>query len=196
MADDIYNLKFNSMTGLLINPDEQYLSKGLTDKKEGRIESALNNFTKSAGYGNYIAMSLIGYHHMENKQYIDSLAWLQLIDVDKLTNKDNMLDVKTRLEAYLTPEEMTEVHARRKELKNTYGALATLLKRQEWRDNAKTSNVPVKTALRSAATLVLRSGLTVDSAFVMSQINGYVYNHKFSGQNAFTILEEQGAITK
>ena len=193
MAEDIYNLKFDNITGKLINPDSQYLNTGLKDQEQGKIDSAIDNFTKSAEFGNYLAMSMIAYHHLSNKNYIESMAWLQLIDVNKFKrkdHKDNTGKMIKELKAYLMTDEMLKVGLRHAELKKSYGALPTFQKRKDWKKRIKTPGSMTKFGIPPSLLLELESGIQIDAETVRSEVDDFVYNHEFSGQDAFVILKE------
>ncbi len=190
MAEDIYHLKFDHVNGTLINPDQQYLVKGLKDQEKEHINSALDNFTLSAEYGNYIAMSMIAQYHLKNKKYIESMAWLQLIDVDKLTAKEDVVKMLTELEAYLRSDEMLKVKERSEEIKKVYGPLPAFLKRKHWRENVKISGSRTKFSVPSTTVFKFDGGAEVNALLLINQLDDYVYNHEFSDQDAVTILNE------
>ncbi len=190
MASKEFGLKFDNTTGILIKPDEQFLARGLRYDKDGYGDTAMKNFIKSAKYGNYVAMSMIGFNYLKNKQYIDSLAWLRLIDIDKIPNKDSVVEMVTKLEAYLRPDEMLLVDEKNAELKKTYGALPTLLHRENWKNNIKVTGSRNKGKIPLSASFNLVGGIVIGAGNARSQVDDYVYEYKYSDQDGRVLLKD------
>ncbi len=190
IAGNEINLKFDNVTGLLIKPDEQSLAKGLDADKRNRTDSALKHFTESAEYGNLVAMSMIGWHHLKNKEYIESMSWLQLIDGEKLPNKDHYNQMVEKLAAYLTAEEMQQVKERNNELMQTYGPVPTLLKRVDWKNNIRVTGSRNRGKIPLSTSYSLKGGIVIDGGNAKSQVDEFVYDYRFSDLDGRVVLGE------
>ena len=174
-----YGLHFDD-NGQIIKPDQALLAQGLDDEKDGFRNSALKNFKQSAEYGNHLAMSLVGFYLMQDKDYVNSLAWYKLVDLSAMPNRAYIEKLIQDLELYLSPQELTKANQIKSELAETYGKHPTLLRREQWKNNLQFTGTHLKGHIPSFLQIQLNSGLVVTGQDVKRQVEDFIYNYEFN----------------
>lgn len=184
-----YGLHFDD-DGQIIRPDQYYLAEGLDDDKDGFKEEAKTNFMKSAEYGNYVAMTMLGFYHMQNKELVQALAWFQLIDPDKVPNSQQIKDLAGNISSVLTPAEQKEADNMKAKLAETYGAYPTMVKREAWKKGLKFTGTNIKGYIPPFLRIELNSGMTVTGHDVREQVNSFIYEYEFGVPSGEVIMDE------
>lgn len=182
-----YGLHFDD-SGNIIKPDQYYLAKGIKDDKDGFKKSAQKHFLKAAEYGNQYAMSLIALYHMQDENYVASMAWFKLLDLKQIPNSDFLKAIMSNLEKVSGPEQIKAVETLKDKLKETYGNYPTLLKREAWKNNLKFTGTRIKGHIPLFLTIQLNSGMVVTGHEVRRQVDNFIYEYQFDfGQGNVTL---------
>ncbi len=184
-----YGLHFDDM-GNIIKPDQEYFARGLDDEKDGFRDSALKNFKKSAEYGNHLAVSLIGLYNMQDKNYVEALAWYKIVDTKKLDNGVMIEDIIANLETILQPNEIKKAEERKSELLETYGSFVTMAKRESWKKNLQFTGTHIKGYIPPFLQIQLNSGQVVTGSNLKKQIDDFIFNYEFNVPNGEVTLDE------
>lgn len=176
--------------GKIIKPDQEYFARGLDDEKDGFRKSALKNFKRSAEYGNHLAVSLIGLYNMQDENYIEALAWYQIVETEKFENGAMIEDMISKLELIMKPEEIKKAEELKSELNETYGAYATLAKRESWKSNLKFTGTNIKGYIPPFLRIELNSGMTVTGSNLKKQVDDFIFNYEFNVPNGEVTLDE------
>lgn len=190
VAKNKFGLHFDK-AGKVIMPDREFLARGLDDDRRGFRKSAIENFKRSASYGNHYAMSLIGLYHLQDEAYVESLAWFKMLNLSTLKNRKKIEDIVYKLEKYLKKNDLKKVKVLKSELIETYSDDQTLLNRKEWLNNLEITGVNVKGHIPGYLTFNLMGAGQIMDPFNTSPINGYnvrdqieefiyEYDHNFS----------------
>ncbi len=175
--------------GNVVKPDQEFLVRGLDDDEQGFRQSALNNFKKSAWFGNHYAMSLVGLYHLQDEAYVKSLAWFKIIDLSAVSNKQYIEDMIFKLENYLKKDELDEVKELNAELSEVYSDYQTLLNREKWRKNIRVTGTRIRGHIPSGLTF-LTDGGAVTGFNVRNQIEEFVYEYDFNFSGGDVKLNE------
>jgi len=143
-------LRFTNQ-GDLIAPDQTYLEQAYKDESDGYHNDSMRNFIKAAEFGNPYAQAAIGYRALKDQDYPLALAWFQLIDLKMIEKSDGIVDWIDKLEAVLTPEELTQANQQLTELRDSYGKVAALENREKWRKSITIGGSRVKGYIPSNA---------------------------------------------
>jgi len=184
-----YGLHFDD-NGNMIRPDQVFLAQGMSDDKAGFKASALKNFKKSAEYGNYLSMSLIGLYSMQEKDYVNALAWYKLVSLDKIPNGAYVKQMMDNLEKVMSPQELKKANQLKAELAETYGTYPTLLRREKWKKSLKFTGTHLKGYVPPFLTIQLNSGMVVTGSDVKRQIENFTYNYEFNTGVGEVILDD------
>lgn len=184
-----YGLHFDDR-GNIIKPDQEYFARGLDDEKDGFRESALKNFKRSAEYGNHLAVSLIGLYNMQDEKYIEALAWYKIVETEKFENGAMIEDMISKLESMMKPNEVKKADERKAELLETYGAYATLAKRESWKSNLKFTGTHIKGYIPPFLRIELNSGMVVTGNKLKKQVDDFIFNYEFNVPNGDVKLDE------
>lgn len=130
------SIQFNTQ-GEVIPPDEVHLARGLEHEQDGFADAAINSFTKASAYGNEHARFFIGLLHLQENRYIDALAWLYLVNAEKINRVDKIQQLKAAAMAELTDAELLLAEEVLLRLERTHNATSARLKRASWRNNLK-----------------------------------------------------------
>ena len=137
--------------GKLIAPDQTYLEQAYKDESDGYYNDSMRNFIKAAEFGNPYAQAAIGYRALKDKDYPLALAWFRLIDLNMIEKSDGIEEWIDKLEAVLTPEELTQSDEQLVKLRDAYGKVAALENREKWRKNLTIGGSRVKGYIPSNA---------------------------------------------
>ena len=184
-----YGLHFDD-SGEIIRPDEYYLGEALSDDKDGFRDAAITNFKKSAEYGNYVAMTMLGFYHLQNKELVQALAWFEMIDQDKVPNSQQIKDLAGNITSVLTPAEYQQVKNLKAQLAETYGAYPTLVKREQWKKSLKFTGTNLRGYIPPFLRIELNSGVTVSGFEVRNQVNEFIYEYEFGVPTGEVIMNE------
>ncbi len=184
-----YGLHFDD-EGNIIRPDQELLAQGLDDEKAGFKKSAMKNFIKSAEFGNYHAMSLVGLYHLQDEDYIKAHAWFNLIDLAQIPNRPYIEKIITNLEIVLKPKQLDKAKKLKAKLAETYGTYPTLLRREEWKKNLKFTGTHIKGYIPASLNFRLNSGRTITAFDVREQVNDFIYEYEFDVGQGNVTLEE------
>lgn len=105
-------------------PDIRYQNLGLKAYKRGALKRALKNFKRSAKFGNNKSKYLTALVYLEQKEYVQSYAWLKLLDepIDQsniLLNKfANALNEQEKASAVAQLSELQNKYAKKSSSKN------------------------------------------------------------------------------
>ena len=190
-----YGLHFDDR-GNIVRPDQAFLAKGIDDEKDGFRNSALKNFKKSAEYGNFLAMSLVGLYLMQDKDYVASHAWYRLVDLDKIPNGAYIAEMINNLEQIMSPKELKKANKLKSELAETYGTYPTLLRREQWKNNLQFTGTRIKGYIPPFLQIQLNSGLIVTGSDVKRQVENFTYNYEFDVGVGEVILEDVEMVEK
>lgn len=184
-----FGLHFDD-SGNIIKPDQEYYARGLDDEKDGFRKSAMKNFMKSAEYGNHLAVSLVALYHMQDKKYVDALAWYQMVDTEKFENGVMIDEIITNLETIMKPEEITEAEQLKNELLETYGSYATMAKREAWKKSLQFTGTHIKGYIPPFLRIQLNSGMVVTGNVLKKQVDDFIFNYEFNVPNGEVTLDE------
>ncbi len=184
-----YGLHFDDQ-GNIIKPDQEYFARGLDDEEAGFRKSALKNFKKSAEYGNHLAVSLVGLYNMQDKNYIEALAWYKIVETEKLENGVMIDNIIANLESFLKPKEVEKAEKRKSELLETYGSYATMAKRESWKKSMKFAGTNIKGYIPPMLRIQLNSGMVVTGNKLKKQVDDFIFNYEFNVPNGEVTLDE------
>ncbi len=189
-------LHFNKM-GDIVKPDFEHIRLGLIDSKKGKDESALKRFKAAARFGNYYAITLISVNHINNKDFINALAWLELIDLNRSEQNELISDTLTLLEKKLSPEEIKQAKQINQELRPVYGHEAAFKYREKWKKRLQFTGTKIRGKVPDNLTIVLEaqgsidgtSSISVTGHEIRAQLDQFVYEYDFDIPIGQVILE-------
>lgn len=184
-----FGLHFDDQ-GQIIKPDQEFLWRGLDDEKAGARDSAMRNFMLASEFGNYHAMSLVAFYHMQDKNYRQAHAWFNLIDFEKIPNKAMLEEVVGNLEKAMSKAELDEAETLRKELVETYGSYPTLSRRMDWKKNLKFTGTNIKGYIPPFLRIQLNSGMQVTGNNLIKQVDEFIFDYEFTVGTGRVTLDE------
>ncbi|MFC3193477.1 hypothetical protein ACFODZ_04370 [Marinicella sediminis] len=184
-----YGLHFDD-NGQIIRPDEYYFAQGVEDREDGFAEAAHSQFLKSAAYGNQLAMSMVGFYHLNNKDLVKAVAWFQLVNPGQVDNSQQITDLIDNISAVLTAEELAMAKKLRAQLAETYGPLPTLVKRESWKKSLKFTGTSLKGYIPPFLRIELNSGISVTGSNLRNQIDGFIYEYEFGVPEGKVTLDD------
>jgi|SRR5690554_1540195 len=184
-----YGLHFDD-SGNIIKPDQHYLIRGIKDDQDGFKKDALKNFIKAAEYGNQYAMSLIALYHMQDDNYVDSMAWFKLLDLKQFPNSDYLKDIMANLEKVSNPQQLQAAEDLKAQLSEVYGSYPTLLRREQWKKSLKFTGTHLKGYIPPFLTIQLNSGLVVTGHNVRNQVDNFIYEYQFDFSQGEVTLDD------
>ena len=119
--------------GDLIMPDKYYLRLALKSYQDGYNQSAYSYFKKAAAFGNSIAQKYIGLMHIKalgvSRDWSTGYAWIKLASLDN--NSENKI-LEEKIYKLLSPQEVKKSELVLEQIKQQYGELSALKRRDTW----------------------------------------------------------------
>ncbi|WP_099018252.1 hypothetical protein [Marinicella litoralis] len=183
--------------GDIVKPDFEHIRLGLEDSKKGKDESALKRFKAAARYGNYYAITLISVNYINQKDFVNALAWLKLIDLSRSEQKDLISDTMNLLAKKLSPQQSANANQIHQELVATYGHEAALAYRESWKNRLQFTGSKIRGRVPDNLTIVLEADGSIDRTASISvtgheikaQLDQFVYEYSFDIPLGQVILE-------
>lgn len=184
-----FGLHFDDQ-GKIIKPDQEFLWRGFDDERAGARNSAMKNFMLASEFGNYHAMSLVGFYHMQDKQYPLAHAWFRLVDLEKIPNKAYLEEMVNNLEQVMSESEQQKADELYKELIETYGSYPTMNRRMEWKKNLKFTGTHIKGYIPPFLRIQLNSGIQITGNNLKKQVDDFIFDYEFSFGTGKVTLDE------
>ena len=173
MAD--IGLNFNRK-GEFVPPDMILQNRAIEYYQDGKISEAMQNFKRSARFGNNHSKYYIAHLYFEEKNWITGYAWLKLIN--KPIEKSAALSKK--IQSLLAKNELILSAKTLEALSADYNDEKALKRRQKWEKSFKGvgSNIPgIDAMMRRNIRLTVGEGdLPVESTVVRRVVKKYVEN--------------------
>jgi len=127
------SVQFNSR-GQVIPPDELHLTRGLDHERDGFPDAAIKSFIKSSEFGNEHARFFVALLHMQQNNYIDALAWLYLVNAEKINREEKVQQLKAAAMNQLTDDQLLVAEELLISLEARHNPAQARLKRTLWRN--------------------------------------------------------------
>ncbi len=119
--------------GNLIEPDRLFMGEAIRAYNNGANQSAFSYFKKAAALGNALSQRYIGLMYINalgvEKDMIKGYAWLKLAALDGTSRNK---DLKQQVFNLLTQEQISQSEVAYKQVKQDYGSIAALTRRDRW----------------------------------------------------------------
>ncbi len=119
--------------GNLIMPDKFFLRQALKSYQDGYNQSAYTNFKKAAAFGNSVAQKYLGLMYLKalgvSKDWSTGYAWIKLAALDNTAENRNL---ESKIFKLLNPEEVQQAEVVFEIIKQEYGQLSALKRRDTW----------------------------------------------------------------
>lgn len=119
--------------GKLIQPDRIYMSKAIKAYNKKANGDAFNYFLKAAALGNTLSQRYIGLMYINGigvkKDMVIGYAWLKLAKKD---NSEKNIALEKQVAKLLTAQQLQQAEKEYQKVKQSYGSIAALKRRNRW----------------------------------------------------------------